>query len=374
VSLKAIEIRKKMKIASFFSGAGGLDRGFENAGFEIVWANEYDKSIWETYEKNFPKTKLDKRSIVKIEPSDLPDGIDGMIGGPPCQSWSEAGALRGIDDHRGQLFFNYIEMIKAKRPKFFLAENVSGILASRHRPAFVKILESFAELGYNVSYNLLNANDYGVPQDRQRVIIVGYLEEYGKFFKPPEPEKYKPVLLDAIKDLEKNVVPAGDKNRTNTKQKFINHEYMTGGFSTIFLSRNRVRPWNKPSFTIQAGGRHAPIHPQAPEMVTFGVNDKRFVAGKEALYRRLSVRECARIQTFPDEHVFYYTQIADGYKMIGNAVPVNFAHHLAMQIKKDLVESQPLNRKKILAGKVIDGSSYFKFEQNEIEAVMAELC
>ena len=160
-----------MKIASFFSGAGGLDRGFENAGFEVVWANEYDKSIWETYEKNFPKTKLDKRSIVKIEPADLPDEIDGMIGGPPCQSWSEAGALRGIEDHRGQLFFNYIDLIKAKRPKFFLAENVSGILAARHRPAFVKILESFAELGYNVSYSLLNANDYGVPQDRQRVII-----------------------------------------------------------------------------------------------------------------------------------------------------------------------------------------------------------
>jgi len=363
-----------MKIASFFSGAGGLDRGFENAGFEVVWANEYDKSIWETYEKNFPKTKLDRRSIVNIDPADLPDEIDGMIGGPPCQSWSEAGALRGIEDHRGQLFFNYIDLIKAKRPKFFLAENVSGILAARHRPAFVKILESFAELGYNVSYSLLNANDYGVPQDRQRVIIVGYLEQYGKLFTPPEPEAYKPVLLDAIKDLEKNVVPAGDKNKTNPKQKFINHEYMTGGFSTIFLSRNRVRPWNKPSFTIQAGGRHAPLHPQAPEMVTFGVNDKRFVAGKEDLYRRLSVRECARIQTFPDEHIFYYTQIADGYKMIGNAVPVNFAYQLANQIKKDLSNTQPLNMKKIKAGKVIDVSSYLKLDQMEMEEVMAELC
>lgn len=170
------------------------------------------------------------------------------------------------------------------------------------------------------------------------------------------------------------MVPAGDKNKTNPKQKFINHEYMTGGFSTIFLSRNRVRPWNKPSFTIQAGGRHAPLHPQAPEMVTFGVNDKRFVVGKEDLYRRLSVRECARIQTFPDEHIFYYSQIADGYKMIGNAVPVNFAHQLANQIKKDLANTQPLNIKKIKAGKVIDVSSYLKLDQMEIEEVMAELC
>jgi DNA (cytosine-5)-methyltransferase 1 len=354
-----------MKIASFFSGAGGLDRGFENAGFDVVWSNEYDKSIWETYEKNFPKSILDKRSITEIDPADLPGEIDGMIGGPPCQSWSEAGALRGIEDHRGQLFFNYIEMIRAKRPKFFLAENVSGILAIRHRPAFVKILEGFAELGYNVSFSLLNANDYGVPQDRHRVIIVGYQEQYGKVFIPPLPEKYKPLLKDAIKDLEKNVVPAADKNKTNSKQKFINHEFMTGGFSTIFLSRNRVRPWNKPSFTIQAGGRHAPIHPQAPEMVSHGVNDKRFVEGKEHLYRRLSVRECARIQTFPDSHIFYYSSVADGYKMIGNAVPVNFAQHLAEQIKKDLASTEPINRKKIKAGKVVDVSSYLK--SNELE-------
>lgn len=356
-----------MKIASFFSGAGGLDRGFESAGFDVIWANEYDKSIWETYENNFPNVKLEKRSIVHINPAELPDEIEGMIGGPPCQSWSEAGALRGIDDHRGQLFFNYIEMIREKRPKFFLAENVSGILAARHRSAFVRILDSFAELGYNVSYSLLNANDYAVPQDRQRVIIVGYLAQYGKIFIPPEPDAYKPVLLDAIKDLENNVVPAGEKNNSNKNQKFVNHEYMTGGFSTIFLSRNRVRPWDKPSFTIQAGGRHAPIHPQAPEMETFGPNDKRFVVGKENLYRRLSVRECARIQTFPDDHVFYYSKIADGYKMIGNAVPVNFAHRLASQIKKDIGHIRTVSRKGINAGKVVDVTSWSKLDEEKIQ-------
>lgn len=347
-----------MKIASFFSGAGGLDRGFEDAGFKVVWSNEYDKTIWETYEKNFPKTTLDKRSIVDVEPTDVPQNIDGIIGGPPCQSWSEAGALRGIEDHRGQLFFEYIRIVKAIRPKFFLAENVSGILLARHRTAFIKILQSFADLGYNVSYSLLNANDYGVPQDRLRVIIVGYQEQYGKLFVPPKPEAYKPVLLDAIKDLEKNVVPAIDKNKKNTNQKVPNHEYMTGGFSSMFLSRNRVRPWNKPSFTIQAGGRHAPLHPQAPEMVSYGVDDKRFVTGKEKLYRRLSVRECARIQTFPDDHIFHYHSVTDGYKMIGNAVPVKFAEHLALKIKADLAKTKPLDRKKIKKGKVFDVTDY----------------
>ena len=96
-----------MKIASLFSGAGGLDLGFKKAGFNIVYANEYDKTIWETFEKNFPKVKLDKRSISKIDPSEIPSDIDGIIGGPPCQSWSEAGALRGLDDPRGKLFFEY---------------------------------------------------------------------------------------------------------------------------------------------------------------------------------------------------------------------------------------------------------------------------
>ncbi len=108
---------------------------------------------------------------------------------------------------------------------------------------------------------------------------------------------------------------------------------MIGSFSPIYMSRNRVRPWNKVSFTIQAGGRHAPIHPQAPEMVHVGKNKKIFKKGSESLYRRLSVRECARIQTFPDDYEFIYDNVTDGYKMIGNAVPVDFAQILANQLK-----------------------------------------
>ena len=115
-----------------FSGCGGLDLGFKKAGFDIIWANEYDKSIWKTFEYNFPKTKLDKRSIADISSSEIPNA-DGVIGGPPCQSWSEAGAGRGINDCRGQLFYEYIRMLKDKKPLFFLAENVSGMLLDRHK-------------------------------------------------------------------------------------------------------------------------------------------------------------------------------------------------------------------------------------------------
>ena len=150
-----------MNIISLFSGAGGLDLGFEKAGFTTSWANEYDKEIWETYEKNFPKTTLDRRSIRDIPSSDIPDAI-GLIGGPPCQSWSEAGKLKGIDDHRGQLFFEFIRVLRDKQPLFFLAENVSGMLASRHKEALENIKNHFIESGYNLSFQLLNAHDYKV--------------------------------------------------------------------------------------------------------------------------------------------------------------------------------------------------------------------
>ena len=324
-----------MKIVSLFTGAGGLDLGFEKAGFKIIWANEFDKSIWETLELNFPHTKLDKRSIVNIKSGEIPKA-DGIIGGPPCQSWSEAGAGRGINDKRGQLFHDYIRLLKEKQPKFFLAENVSGILNPKHSEAFTNIIEEFKNAGYEISQKLLNTNDFNVPQDRKRVIIIGYRKDLNKKFKFPEPRKYKPVLRDAIYDL-RLAKPAKDKNKTNGDSlKIPNHEYMNGGFSSIYMSRNRVRSWDEPSFTIQAGGRHAPIHPKAPKMKFIEQNERIFVPGKEHLYRRLSVRECARIQTFPDDFIFKYVDIADGYKMIGNAVPVNFAFLLAKKIMDDL--------------------------------------
>jgi len=327
-----------MKLVSLFTGAGGLDLGFKKVGFNVIWANEFDKTIWETFQTNFPHSKLDKRSIVEIPSSDIPNAI-GIIGGPPCQSWSEAGAGRGIKDKRGQLFYEYIRALKDKEPLFFLAENVSGILLPRHKEAFVEILNQFRSLNYNVDYALLNAHDYDVPQDRKRVIIVGYHKKTGKRFEFPRKSLNRPVLKNAIWDLRR-AKPAKDHNKTNGNDGLWapNHEYMNGGFSTIYMSRNRVRSWDEPSFTIQAGGRHAPIHPQAPKMKFIEQNKRIFVPGKEHLYRRLSVRECARIQTFPDDFIFKYTNVADGYKMIGNAVPVKFARHLAAKIADDLQE------------------------------------
>lgn len=328
---------EKFKVASLFSGCGGLDLGFEKAGFNIVWANEFDKTIWDTFTLNFPHAQLDKRSIVDIASNQIPD-CDGIIGGPPCQSWSEAGACRGINDHRGQLFFEYIRILKDKQPLFFLAENVSGILAHIHKAAFQKILSEFSSAGYNISSKLLNAKYYNVPQDRERVIIVGYHKKMGKTYEFPAGTKELLTLKDAIGDLPEPK-PAKLYNKSNgNSHKIPNHEYMTGGFSTIYMSRNRVRNWDEQSFTIQAGGRHAPIHPKAPKMLFVEQNKRVFVPGKKHLYRRLSVRECARIQTFPDSFIFKYNNLSDGYKMVGNAVPVEFAKILAKKIMIDLKE------------------------------------
>ena len=327
-----------MNVVSLFSGCGGLDLGFKKAGFQTAWANEFDKTIWDTFRFNFPKTPLDTRDIRNILSNEIPDNIHGIIGGPPCQSFSEAGKRLGQEDQRGQLFLDYIRIVRDKKPMFFVAENVSGMLHSKHKNFVDFIVDSFEKIGYNISFQLLNAHDYDVAQDRKRVIFVGYRKDITtKVFKlDPIVNKKNNVLKDIIWDLNDQATPALDKNKANKNLKISNHEYMTGGFSTIFMSRNRVRSWDEPSFTIQAGGRHAPIHPQAPKMIKIEKDKQIFKQGYEDLYRRLSVRECARIQSFPDDFIFKYIDVATGYKMIGNAVPINLGYHIAMQIKQDL--------------------------------------
>jgi DNA (cytosine-5)-methyltransferase 1 len=327
-----------MEIISLFSGCGGLDLGFKKAGFKIIWANDNSKSVWSTYESNFPNVKLEKKSLSKVRLKDLPETFLGIIGGPPCQSWSIAGNRKGINDPRGALFYDFIRILKEKKPLFFLAENVEGIRTKRNRKAFDKILEMFDNAGYEISAPVINAVDFNVPQNRKRVIIVGYRKDTGIKFVPPQKRKKKQTVKDSIWDLRKNSIPAflNKGNKPNIKCKVPNHEYWVGGYSYIFMSRNRVLSWNKPSYTIQASGRHISIHPSAPKMQKVDKDVMKFKEGKEHLYRRLTIRECARIQSFPDDFEFKYDSIQAGYKMIGNAVPVNLAFFLAQKIAFDL--------------------------------------
>lgn len=328
-----------MKVISLFSGCGGLDLGFEKAGFEIPIANEFDKTIWCTFKANHPATTLIEDDIRNINEDFFPNDIDGIIGGPPCQSWSEAGSLRGIDDDRGKLFYDYIRILKKVKPKFFLAENVPGMLASRHNEAVTNIISTFEKCGYTVSVTIVNAKNYAVAEERKRVFYIGFRKDININFVFPkgstENDDKKITLRDIIWDLQDTAVPSAPKNYANPNA-VNNNEYFTGAYSSIYMSRNRVKSWDEQAFTVQASGRQCQLHPQAPKMIKFGKNDCRFVEGKEHLYRRMTIREIARIQGFPDDFKFIYDKLDNAYKMIGNAVPVNLAYEIAVSIKNQL--------------------------------------
>ena len=323
-----------MKVVSLFAGCGGLDLGFEKAGFEVIWANEFDKTIHATYRLNHPKTELNTSDIRNLSAKDVPD-CDGIIGGPPCQSWSLGGKCLGIEDERGKLVYDYIRIVMEKKPKFFVMENVPGMVTSKHIKAFNEFLDLFRNAGYRIRYELMNAADYKIPQDRLRVIIVGIRDDLDVEYLFPTKLDSNPVtLFQAIGDLKDTPVPYTNEQVCPDKSPIPNHDYYKAPFDKKFMARNRVRSWDELSFTIQAQAKNEPLHPQAPKM-EYVLPDKRvFVKGKEQLYRRLSVRECARIQTFPDSFKFIYNNVVEGYKMVGNAVPPRLAYHIALSIDK----------------------------------------
>lgn len=345
----------KANVVSLFSGAGGLDLGVEIAGLDVVigdkktnemledkekfniirrksvfnpvYANDYFAEALESYKMNFPEEvylqKLDIRKVKEFPKSDL------ILGGFPCPGFSEAGP-RLIDDERNFLYIQYIRGLIQSKPKFFIAENVKGMLTLGKGEVFKQIKEDFEAAGYKVYHKLVNARDYGVPQLRERVFLIGVRNDIDYKYEFPTPSHgedlfTKPyvTLRDAIYDLKDD---PGD--------------YFTGSFSPIFMSRNRKKSWDEQSFTIQASGRQAPIHPGGPPMKKVGKNEWVFQGGEEN-NRRLSVKEIARIQTFPDWFEFSRGEnkkiskngmLNKVYKQIGNAVPVELARAIARPI------------------------------------------
>lgn len=340
-----------MDIVSLFAGCGGLDLGFEKAGFNVLWANEFDESIHATYRINHPNTKLNTSDIRTLTGKDIPD-CDGIIGGPPCQAWSEGGKRLGLEDPRGRLFWDYIRIVKDKRPKFFVIENVQGILEDKHKKSLDGFMKILSDAGYNITYELLNAAEYRIPQDRFRVFFIGIRNDLDNTFKFPNAINIKPITLkQAIGDIVETPRYYCDEIVKGDHPKRLNHDVYIGSFDAKYMSRNRVRSWDEVSFTMQAQARNAPLHPQAPKMIYVSQSQRHFVKGYENLYRRLSVRECARIQTFPDSFKFIYKNVKDGYKMVGNAVPPRLAWYLALQIKKafeDLMTISKEDRKQCL--------------------------
>lgn len=330
-----------MIVVSFFAGCGGLDLGFEQAGFQVVWANEFEPAVRDTYLRNHPNTEFVLADLNTINPKDVPD-CDGFIGGPPCQSWSVAGKQKGLDDERGQLFLKYIDMIEAKQPKFFVIENVKGLLDSVFKYVFIMFLNRLDKAGYDVKWELLDAVNYRIPQNRERVFIVGFRKDLHIDYTFPAPTCTEPITLErAIGDIKEQPTfyKGSDEIQPNITRP--NHDVLASGFSAYYYRGNRRRGWQQPSFTIHATADNAPLHPSSPKMLYFGHEKWEFQASKKNQYRRLSIRECARIQTFPDNFIFEGTDIKALYKMIGNAVPPRLGNVLAKSIIAALANLQP---------------------------------
>ncbi len=186
-----------MRVVSFFAGCGGLDLGFKQAGFNVVWANEIERHCRDTYIRNHPDTVFVEGDICKINIDSIPD-CDGFIGGPPCQSWSVGGKQKGLEDKRGVLFLKYIELIKFKQPKFFVIENVKGMLDVKFKKVFDEFICTLDGSGYDVFWQLLDAVDFRIPQNRERLFIVGFKKETKARFRFPKPLQIPAISLSLI--------------------------------------------------------------------------------------------------------------------------------------------------------------------------------
>lgn len=256
-----------MKVVSFFSGCGGLDLGFEQAGFEVVWANDNDPAVKETYLLNHPGTYLCLKDMRELSMYEIPE-CDGFIGGPPCQSLSEGGKQLGLDDERGKMFLTYISIIRAKQPKFFVIENVKGILSDKHFQTFMKMLDQLRNAGYVVHYQLMNSLDYRVPQERYRVFVIGVRNDIEVNYQFPAPDTSCVITLrQAIGEITDEPRKYISEPVNTEYGKWLNHDVFMGPFDDRYMARNRVRGWNEVSYTMQAQARNCPLHPQAPKMI-----------------------------------------------------------------------------------------------------------
>ena len=319
------------KVISMFSGAGGLDMGFHNKGFQILWANDFNKDACDTYDKwaNYDKDgnrKPEKECIIiqcgdisKLELSEvLPDiEVDVVLGGFPCQGFSLAGP-RQVHDSRNVLYRYFVKMVKLKKPKVIVAENVIGIKTLGNGAVFKKIIEDFSELGYTMSAPTVNAKNFGVPQDRMRVIFIGIKNEicHGGAYIFPSGDTKVVTLKEALSNL-------GKVNMDDVCQ---------APFSSRYMSRNRKRDYNDVSFTIPAMAKQVPLSPDSEGMEFKDVDKFEFVGVNN---RRLSYKEAAVIQTFPPDMEFC-GDLDSKYKQIGNAVPVRLAEAIAEEVYKIL--------------------------------------
>lgn len=381
---------------------GFKSANYDGFTFQIVAAVDNWKAAVNTYKINHPEVKVipwdirDKRVLDEL--IHVTGGhVDVVIGGPPCEAFSLAGK-RDPNDPRARLFYEYVKIVERLKPYMFVMENVKGILTMitlredisedekrraldmlnelldlksvgrkrRAAPQYVlknnkvedpevqekvgyvrkmittvpeAIRQAFNKIGYDVMQRLLNAADYGVPQERERVFFIGARRGSGIKIHFPEPTHSKESRMDPTgKMLERWRTLRDAIGDLPPFEERADDEVYNGGFSYIYMSRNRVMSWDKPSYTILASARHILLHPDSPPMIKVG-RDERIFAGY-GKPRRLSIRECARIQTFPDSYRFVGNTVIDKYALIGDAVPPLLAQRVAEAVLKSLVEAK----------------------------------
>lgn len=341
--------KEKPKMVSLFSGCGGLDLGFEAAGFDIVWANDFDSDAQAVYRLNIGE--IDGRDIMSVGEEDIPD-CDILTAGFPCQPFSNAGNRKGVHDSRGMLYKECLRIIEKKMPKVIVFENVKGLLSTKYIDGrklvdvIVEDLSNMNGIGYNVVYKLINASDYGVPQNRQRVLFIGIRKDLNIDFVFPEKMDKKGLTVGDILEIPNDVpnqvdwplspqamemiayIPEGGS------WKDVPYEHLAPRFRRI---RDNMKKYHSPNFYRRfarneiCGTMTASAQPENCGIVHPLEN------------RRFTIREVARIQTFPDDFIFIddnMKNITAMYKVIGNAVPVKMANVIATAIKDQIFERE----------------------------------
>ncbi len=315
----------KLRVASFFCGCGGTDVGllgdffyqgkhYASNEMEIVYANDIDPNACAIFEKNFG-IEPDNRDIRTVKSDELPD-FDILTGGFPCQSFSivAQNPIRlGIKDERGMLFFEMCRVLREKQPKCFIAENVKGILTANKKSAFPLIIKEFEDSGYDVKYTILNSANYGVPQKRERVIIVGFRKDLQVDFTFPQM---------AIED-EGSFVPLRTVIQENVGEKYFFSEKAVAGMmkNRESMNKGRAQDITKPCNTV---GAH---------LAKVSLNSTDPVLMENGRYRRFTPREVARIQSFPDTFELVGSEAAQ-YRALGNAIPPVMFWYVANAVSK----------------------------------------
>ena len=342
--------KEKPKMVSLFSGCGGLDLGFETAGFDIVWANDFDSDAQAVYRLNIGE--IDGRDILSVGEEDIPD-CDILTAGFPCQPFSNAGNRNGVHDSRGMLYKECLRIIEKKMPKVIVFENVKGLLSTKYIDGrklvdvIVEDLSNMNGMGYNVDYKLINASDYGVPQNRQRVLFIGIRKDLNIDFVFPKKMDKKGLTVGDILNIPDDVPNQVDWPLSPQAMEMIEYipeggswkdvpyEHLAPRFRKI---RDNMKKYHSPNFYRRfarneiCGTMTASAQPENCGIVHPVEN------------RRFTIREVARIQTFPDDFIFIddnMKNITAMYKVIGNAVPVKMANAIATAIKEQIFEGEP---------------------------------